>query len=476
MKLNLLVWDMESAGTFHTSSSPIEIGGLYATQDFKELERFNFRCRLPEGEIPQAQSLIVNKTSVDMLTKANLSSYQMLGQVESIFKKFSPAIFLGWGNTEFDDSMIQNSFFRNLRYPYITNSSPNKRHDGLQIARGAYSVDSNILKTENTAKGNVSLSLPSVAKNNGIDFSGSHSAQFDSLMVCKVLSLIKKKQPDTWDSFLKTSSRADAETIIKRDKILTLKEVSYGKFYSYLVAPLHPNACIHPVYRYGAVIDLKFDIEPLLDLSASELRNEMKKKKFLRQIRLNKAPIILDSSYGIKLKPYNLIDPKLIKKRAEIIKSNEKFSQNLLTVLREKAEEKEQLKSQEDVLAEQTIHKFPPAKDTSLFPLWHAASWKDKLIMLDKFEDDRLVGFGKKIIYQESPSTLPETMYKKIRREIAERILSEEREKWWTCKEFYFECDNLREKFTNEKDEEKLKFLDELNAFVEGVEKKYREA
>jgi exodeoxyribonuclease-1 len=67
-------------------------------------------------------------------------------------------------------------------------------------------------------------------------------------------------------------------------------------------------------------------------------------------------------------------------------------------------------------------------------------------------------------------------MYKKIRREIAERILSEEKEKWWTCKEFYFECDNLREKFTNEKDEKKLKFLDELNAFVEGVEKKYREA
>ena len=36
-------------------------------------------------------------------------------------------------------------------------------------------------------------------------------------------------------------------------------------------------------------------------------------------------------------------------------------------------------------------------------------------------------------------------------------MLSEKKEKWWTCKEFYFECDNLREKFTNEKDEKKLK-------------------
>ena len=96
--------------------------------------------------------------------------------------------------------------------------------------------------------------------------------------------------------------------------------------------------------------------------------------------------------------------------------------------------------------------------------------------MLDKFEDDRLVGFAKKIIYQESPETLPEEMFKQIKREIAKRILSDKKEKWWTCKEFYNECDNLREKYTNEKDEKKLKFLDEINDFVMSVEKKYEEA
>jgi len=31
----------------------------------------------------------------------------------------------------------------------------------------------------------------------------------------------------------------------------------------------------------------------------------------------------------------------------------------------------------------------------------------------------------------------------------------------------------LRDKYTNEKDEEKLKFLDEINEFVEGIQKKY---
>ena len=96
--------------------------------------------------------------------------------------------------------------------------------------------------------------------------------------------------------------------------------------------------------------------------------------------------------------------------------------------------------------------------------------------MLDKFEDNRLVSFGKKIIYQESPETLPKDLYNSIKREIASRILSEQKEKWWTCKEFYFEVDNLRDRYTNEKDDEKLKFLDEINQFVMSIEKNYENA
>ncbi len=202
-----------------------------------------------------------------------------------------------------------------------------------------------------------------------------------------------------------------------------------------------------------------------------------KSPKFLRTIRSNKAPIILDKGYAMKLEPYNAIDESLIKKRAELVKNNEKFSQKILTALREIAEEKEQSKPQVDIYAEESIYtKFTSAKDTNLFSLWHAASWKDKLKMLDKFQDERLVGFGKKIIYQESPETLPQSVFKSVKRDIAKRILSEKKEKWWTCKEFYYECDNLRDKYTNENDKKKLKFLDELNEFVMAIQKKYENA
>ena len=475
--MNLAIWDIESSSANTSWGSIIEVGGILVDPNFKELDRFNFRCRLPEGEIPQAMALIVNKTSVDLLTKGNLSHYQMLGQLEAIFKKWSPAIFLGWSNIGFDDEMIRNEFFRGIRYPYITNATPNKRHDGLNIARGAHAVDESVLKTEINAKGNAVMKLESLARMNGFESSGAHSALFDAELTVKVLGLIKKNQPQTWDTFLRTANKTDTEVIIKKEKMFTLAEYHFGKNYRYVVAPLHPKYCIHPIYQWGQAVDLKVDPIPLLSMSVSELKSSIKKLKFLKTIRSNKAPIILDASYGMQVEPYSKLDPDLIKERAKLVTSNEKFSQNILTALRENAEEKTQFDSQEDLLAEETIYKkFTPQKDTALFPKWHAASWKDKLILLDKFEDERMISFGKKIIYQESPETLPADMLKIIKREIADRILSDQKEKWWTCKEFYFECDNLREKYTNEKDEEKLKFLDQINEFVEGIQKKYEDA
>ena len=310
----------------------------------------------------------------------------------------------------------------------------------------------------------------------GIDSTDAHSALSDSIMTAKVLNIVKKKQPETWESFFKTANKSDTETIIKKGEIITLNEYYYGKSRLHLVAPLHQKYCMHPIYAgWYYAFDLRIDIEPLLNLSINELKVEMKKSpKFLRTIRSNKAPIIVDAKYGMQAEPYSAMDKSLINKRADIVKNNEKFSQNILHALREVAEEKEQSKTQEDIYAEESIYtKFTSNKDTALFPAWHAASWKDKLKLLDKFDDDRLVGFGKKIIYQEAPEVLPENMLKSIKRDIAKRILSEKKEKWWTIPTLYTEIDTLREKYTNENDNEKLALLDEFNEYAMSIQKKY---
>ena len=48
--MNLAIWDIESSSANTSWGSIIEVGGILVDPNFKELDRFNFRCRLPEGE------------------------------------------------------------------------------------------------------------------------------------------------------------------------------------------------------------------------------------------------------------------------------------------------------------------------------------------------------------------------------------------------------------------------------------------
>jgi exodeoxyribonuclease-1 len=165
------------------------------------------------------------------------------------------------------------------------------------------------------------------------------------------------------------------------------------------------------------------------------------------------------------------------------MKSNEKFSQDICNILKEAAEEKMETASQEDAEPEETIYSggFDTFnKDVPLFEKFHSSDWKERLALLDKFKDDRLVTFGHSLIYNEAPEILPKEIHKKIKRRIASRILSTNKEKWWTVSAFYSECDEIRENedkmFSFKTVDEKLKFLDGINDYVMNLEQKYSDA
>ena len=482
--MNYVVWDIETDSAQTDWATIIEIGGILLDENFKEKERFQARCRLPQDRVPSATALCINKSNVDLLTKGNLSHYEMLTQVEQKFREWSPATFLGYSSINFDDEVIRKEFFKSLRKPYLTNTDGNVRHDALNIVRAAFAIDDDVLKTELNPKGNKSMKLESLARLNGFESAGAHSALFDTELTVKVLDLIKQKQPTLWQEYFKTSSKVIVENLIKQEKIFTLNEYFYGTSRLYLCAPLHPNACTHPIYNWGQAIDLRVDVEAIQKLNYEDLKKEMKKSpKFLRTIRSNKAPIILDQSFGMKVEPYSKLDPNLLKKRAELVKTNEKFSQDICNILREAAEEKMETSSQEDIEPEESIYSGGMdylKKDGLLFQKFHQEDWKGKFAMIDKFKDERMVTFAHSLIFNEAPEILPKEVHKKIKRRIASRILSTNKEKWWTVSAFYSECDEIRENedkmFSFKTVDEKLKFLDGINEYVMNLEQKYSDA
>ena len=472
----IVIYDTETTNSTIWGSI-IEVGAVVVDENLKEIGKLNIRGRMPEGEVPSAKALLVNSTSIDLLTKGNYSHYDFLGAVENFFSKCAPAMFMGWSNLNFDRRMFHFNFFKGNRYPYATHSSPNSEHDGLHIARAAQTLNSETLKTELTEAGNPSLALESLSRMQGFDTSASHTAYVDAQNSLKVLRIIKDKHKENWETFLKTSTKTSVETFLKNEGIYSIFENVKGRNMMYLTSTLHPNHCFHPSYAsWGYVWDLRRDPEPLLNLPVNQLRDILKKysPKPLRVLKTNKAPVILDKEFALKQKPYLDLDLEMIKKRAQMVRNSENFCKNIQIINREAAEEKEQTKTQEDLLPEETLYeKFIPNKDTALFKTWHSSSWEDKLRLLDKFQDKRCSWFGQKIIYQEAPQILPPDLYKNIKSEIARRILSKNKEKWQTVNMAYNEIDYLRDQADKRDDKIELNKLDEINDFIMSIEKKY---
>ena len=197
----------------------------------------------------------------------------------------------------------------------------------------------------------------------------------------------------------------------------------------------------------------------------------------MRTVRHNKHPVIMNPSYGDKFEEYKLIGTTKLKARAELVRKNSEFAEKIQSLKRSEVEEKEQNKSQEDLYNEESIYaKFTTAEDNKIMPEFHSAEWDKKLSVISKFKDERLQYFGKKLLYMEKPELLSKEEYNLIHKDTAKKLLSTNNERWNTIPRTYSEIDTLRAKFEKEGQTEKLKILDDINAYVEDLEKYYSSA
>ena len=183
----------------------------------------------------------------------------------------------------------------------------------------------------------------------------------------------------------------------------------------------------------------------------------------------------MNPSYGMNFDNYKQLGIKKLIQRAKMIKENKEFAKKIATILDDDARERQELDSQLDVYPEESIYKkFALPEDNKIMPEFHKADWKDKYLVIRKFKDDRMQYFGKKILYEESPQSLPKEEYALVHKEVASRILSTNEEKWNTIPRTYSEIDTLRNKFKEDKD--KLKALEDINSYIEELENLYQKA
>ncbi|MDC3127271.1 exonuclease domain-containing protein [Candidatus Pelagibacter bacterium] len=471
---NFVFYDFETSSSNKHWGQIIQIGAVLTNDNLDELDRFDARCRLSPGIIPEAMALIVNKTSPLMLKNSNLSHYEMIRQFVETLKRWGKATYIGFNSIEFDEEFLRSTLFQTLEYPYITSTNGNKRGDMLSLARAANLYYPNTLKNSKNEKGNDVYKLDQMAPLNGIDHGNAHSAIGDVLATVGIAKLISKKAPNVWKASQLTLDKNHSLELIKKEKLFCTNEYFYGRSRPYV----QTFVCQHPQYQWPLCFDLKHDPSPYLKMPIIELTAAMKKQpKFIRTLRHNKHPVIMNPSYAEKFEEYKMIGMSKLESRAKMIKSSKDFGDKIISIKRSEIEEKEQTKSQEDLYNEESIYaKFTSPEDNKIMPEFHKVDWDKKLSVISKFKDDRLQYFGKKLLYKEKPELLGKTDYNLIHKDIAKKLLSTNNEKWNTIPRTYSEIDTLRAKFEKEGRSEHLDILDEINAYVEELEKIYSSA
>ena len=280
---NFVFYDFETSSSNKQWGQIIEIGAILTDDELNELDRFESKCRLSPGIIPEAMSLIISNTTPKRLKETNLSHYQMVRQFVEKLKGWSKATYIGWNNIEFDQIFWRNTLFQNLEYPFTSTTNGNKEGDLLNLARAANLYYPNTLKNATNKKGNLEYKLDTMAPLNGIKHAA-HTAMGDCSATLEIAKMIKKKAPSVWDSSLLTLNKEESLKIIKNEKLFCANEFYYGK----VVPFVQTFVCQHPVYQWPKTFDLKHDPNIYMNMSIQVLKGELKKSpKVLRTCRHN---------------------------------------------------------------------------------------------------------------------------------------------------------------------------------------------
>ena len=136
------------------------------------------------------------------------------------------------------------------------------------------------------------------------------------------------------------------------------------------------------------------------------------------------------------------------------------------------AEEKTFTSDQSEKQYEDQIYDgFPSSKDNYIMKEFHAAEKEKKYDISKKITDIRIKEFAKRVIYNTSPEQLPKNVIKEHEKDIAEKLLNNEKCVWKTIPDAMAEIDNLRA----DEERDDLELINEYDEYIQELWEKYKD-
>ena len=448
----------------------LQIAAIVVDKNFTPTnQNLNEFCRPRTSVIAQPGALLTTQKGIKEVLQAKHSSYQLISKINTQFdewKKDNPNyIFIGHNIVNFDESVLEYNLFNNLYFPYITRTN---RGDTLNLVRALYAFNPSSIKTPLTARGNPSFKLEKLAEMNNLPIEFAHDAYSDVKTSIALAKFVYDIDSKSWSQLEMTMNKEKAIEYVNKNKGFCYLTNFGGRIKLEALSMV----CESRYSGWFNTINLANDPTPLLEANNEEFKTLIKKKN--RYVISNQHPILLSGKLAVNYEPYNELGADVLNERAKMVFKNKSLAEKFKHMEIDRQLEKEDESSQDNIFPESKANMFTQFGQQEVIKEFHEKkTWEEKYKVGLSLRDPRAQFILKRLIFDESPTTLSDDDFKSVHRELHDRLVINQERPFTTIPEAMMQTDtelsNLEDSEDENKDK-KLKILNEYNTYLSFLE------
>lgn len=297
-------FDYETWGISPAKDRPCQFAGVRTDADFNIIEEpLVIYCQPPQDYLPAPEAALVTGITPQLTISKGLPEPEFISKIYAALSHPNTTN-VGYNNVRFDDEVTRYTCYRNFYDPYAWAwQKSNSRWDMLDVMRACHALRPEGVQWPANDDGFPSFKLEHLSVANDIEHSNAHDAMADVIATIEIAKKVKAAQPKLFDYFYEHRNKRKLNTLIDIVNMTPLVHVSgmLGRECQYTswVVPL----AWHPTNSNAVIVaDLAKSPEPLISLTAEQLRDRLYTKKEnlaeselpvpLKLIHLNKCPIL----------------------------------------------------------------------------------------------------------------------------------------------------------------------------------------
>jgi len=408
-------YDTETTGLIRDFDQILQFAAVLTDENLRELDRFEVRCQCLPWIVPSPMALWVTGVRPSMLGASHLPSfYKMMETITVKLNDWSPSVFLGYNTIHFDEPLLQRALWQALQPPYLTVINGNSRMDVLPLVKALSHLMEGALKYPKTTNSRIGFRLDALAPLNGFEHENAHDALADVEATIYIARIIKERAPELWKYAVASSPKSRTANILRRGRpVLVVEHYMNGPsvWWGQRGDASGVRGAMAHMFR------LSTDWALLSNSDDSELLETLKRSpKPLRQLGLNKAPLVYEEDVARTLWGHTLSSDELLQSRFLI--DHPGFADHVMSL----ADLTAKPWPKAVTLEQKIFESFPSKHDELSMKRFRQGTPSEQANMIDLFEDERYRQLAQRIVYTQWPELLEGRDVSRLEEAISERL------------------------------------------------------